>query len=407
MSQEKDIQKNIQEDIPERKISHIITKHTLQKAGDYWKTLGPGLTTGAADDDPSGIATYSQTGARYGFQLLWLALFTFPLMAVVQEMCARMGQVTGRGLAGNIRMYYSKWILYTCTVLLFIANVFNLGADLGAMAKATQLLLPINFAVLVFVFAIVSLVLQIFTSYKVYAKYLKYLALILLSYVLTSVFVNFNSWELIRNTFIPHITFSKDQLILICAILGTTISPYLFFWQTSQEVEEEILRGKTTLEMRQEDTTREEISRMRVDVWSGMLISNIVMFFIIAVCAATLGRAGLTSVTTAADAAEALRPLAGNGAYLLFALGIIGTGMLAVPVLAGSISYAISESFNWTHGLYHRLRDAYAFLWCDYYCHGHRSHFKFYRHRSDQSSDLFSCGQWYRGADHFGICGFD
>jgi Mn2+/Fe2+ NRAMP family transporter len=175
------------------------------------------------------------------------------------------------------------------------------------------------------------------------------------------VFVNFNSWELIRNTFIPHITFSKDQLILICAILGTTISPYLFFWQTSQEVEEEILRGKTTLEMRQEDTTREEISRMRVDVWSGMLISNIVMFFIIAVCAATLGRVGLTSVTTAADAAEALRPLAGNGAYLLFALGIIGTGMLAVPVLAGSISYAISESFNWTHGLYHRLRDAYAF----------------------------------------------
>jgi NRAMP (natural resistance-associated macrophage protein)-like metal ion transporter len=342
-------------------VNNPFTKKPLTKAGDYWKTLGPGLTTGAADDDPSGIATYSQAGAKYGFTFLWIALFTFPLMAMVQEMCARMGQVTGRGLAGNIRLHYSKKLLYCCTVLLFIANTFNLGADLGAMAKATELLLPINFAVLVFFFAIVSLLLQIFTSYKVYARYLKYLALILFSYVITSIFVHFDIKDLLTHTFIPSFSFRKDQLILVCAILGTTISPYLFFWQTSQEVEEEILKGNTTVAMRQKETTQSDIKNMRIDVWSGMFISNIVMFFIIAVCAVTLGAHGITNITTAADAAEALRPLAGNGAYILFALGIIGTGMLAIPVLAGSTSYAISESFNWKHGLYHRLKDAYAF----------------------------------------------
>jgi NRAMP (natural resistance-associated macrophage protein)-like metal ion transporter len=339
----------------------ILTKRTYEKAGDYWKTLGPGLTTGAADDDPSGIATYSQAGANYGFGFLWLAPFTFPLMAMVQEMCARMGQVTGRGLAGNIRLYYSKKFLYACTLLLFLANTFNLGADLGAMAKATQLLLPIPFTFLVFFFAIVSLVLQIFTSYKVYAKYLKYLALILFSYVITSFFVSFNGLELLKHTFIPSFALTKDSFLLICAILGTTISPYLFFWQTSQEVEEEILKGRTTVEMRQQETTPKDIKNMRIDVWSGMFISNIVMYFIIAVCAVTLGAHGITNITTAADAAQALRPLAGNGAYLLFAIGIIGTGMLAIPVLAGSLSYAISESFKWKHGLYHRLRDATAF----------------------------------------------
>lgn len=342
-------------------ITNIFTKHTLQRAGEYWKTLGPGLTTGAADDDPSGIATYSQTGAQYGFQLLWLAPLTFPLMAIVQEMCARMGIVTGRGLAANIRLYYPKWILYSCTILLLVANIFNLGADLGAMAKATELILPIPFSILVFFFAIVSLVLQIFTSYKVYARYLKYLALILLSYVFTSWFVHFNLLDLLQHTVIPSLTFSKDQIIMVCAILGTTISPYLFFWQTSQEVEEEILKGLTTIEMRQFETSDKDIKNMRIDVWSGMFISNIVMFFIIAVCGVTLHAAGITNITSAADAAVALKPLAGSGAYLLFALGIIGTGMLAVPVLAGSLSYAISESFNWQHGLYHRLRDAYAF----------------------------------------------
>jgi NRAMP (natural resistance-associated macrophage protein)-like metal ion transporter len=329
---------------------------------DYWKTLGPGLTTGAADDDPSGIATYSQTGAQYGFQLLWLALFTFPLMAVIQEMCARIGLVTGKGLAANIKKHYSPWVLYLCGILLFAANTFNLGADLGAMAKASQLIAPdANFALLVIGFALLSLLLQIFTSYKRYARYLKYLALILFSYVLTAFAIHLNWQEIIFHTVIPTIAFSRDQIFLICAILGTTISPYLFFWQTSQEVEEEILKGKTTLAMRQAMTSKEEIKAMRIDIWSGMFISNVVMFFIIVTCAATLFSHGVTNIATAEQAAEALRPLAGNFAFFLFTLGIVGTGMLAVPVMAGSASYALSESFGWKQGLYKKFRQAHAF----------------------------------------------
>lgn len=323
--------------------------------------LGPGLTTGAADDDPSGIATYSQTGAQYGFSLLWLAPLTFPLMALVQEMCARIGLVTGRGLAANIRHHFPKSILYISTWLLVIANTFNLGADLGAMAKTTQLLLPNwHFTVLIFIFALVTLLLQVFTTYEKYARYLKWLAMILLSYIL-SAFLSHLDWHaVLRGTFIPHITFSKDQIILICAILGTTISPYLFFWQTSQEVEEEVLAGQTTIAERQV-TDAGQVKRMRVDVWSGMILSNMVMFFIIAACAGTLFRHGITNIQTASDAATALEPIAGHSAALLFTLGIIGTGMLAVPVLAGSSSYALAESFGWKEGLYRKLNQARAF----------------------------------------------
>ena len=337
--------------------------HTpLKTAEEYWHTLGPGLTTGASDDDPSGIATYSQAGAKYGFGLAWMALFTFPLMAVVQEMCARIGLVTGRGLAGNIRQHYSKSILYTCTMLLFFANTFNIGADLGAMAKGAQLLLPgVNFYIFIIFFALLSLVLQVFTTYAKYARYLKYLALVLFAYVLSALSVNLQWGDLLRTTFIPHITFSQDQLLLICAILGTTISPYLFFWQTSQEVEEGIMRGEKTISLRQGAVTSQEIKNMRTDVWSGMFISNIVMFFIIAACAVTLFQKGITNITTASDAALALRPFAGNFAYWLFATGIVGTGLLAIPVLAGSASYAISESFGWKEGLYRKLSQAKAF----------------------------------------------
>lgn len=335
---------------------------SISKAKAYWKNLGPGLTTGASDDDPSGIATYSQTGAQYGFQLLWLSLFTFPLMSVVQEMCARIGLVTGRGLAANIRAFYPKWVLYFCTALLFGANSLNIGADLGAMAKASQLMFPkLDFGSLVLGFALFSLALQIFTTYDKYARYLKWLALILLSYIFSALSVNLNWGDMIKYTVIPTITFSKDQIFLICAILGTTISPYLFFWQTSQEVEEQILDGKTTLKLRQEETTPKEIRNMRMDVWSGMFLSNLVMFFIIAACAATLYSKGITNITSASDAAAALKPIAGNGAYLLFSLGIIGTGMLAIPVLAGSTSYALSECFGWKYGLYRKLREANAF----------------------------------------------
>lgn len=344
-------------------ISDSITSHAhVKKAKEYWHTLGPGLTTGAADDDPSGIATYSQQGAQYGYQLIWLAGFTFPLMAIVQEMCARIGLITGRGLAANIRQYYPKWVLYICTALLFGANTLNIGADLGAMAKATQLLQPhLNFEFLVLGFALVSLALQIFTTYEKYAKYLKWLALVLLSYVFSALSVNLDFNELINHTLIPSMTFSKDQIFLVTAILGTTISPYLFFWQTSQEVEDQILEGKTTIKSRQAETTDEEVKNMRLDVWSGMFLSNVVMYFIIAACAASLFANGVTNITTAADAAKALQPIAGDLAYLLFAGGIIGTGMLAVPVLAGSASYAISESFGWKYGLYRKLKEANAF----------------------------------------------
>lgn len=345
-----------------RQIAKGITNHKdVKRARDYWKTLGPGLTTGAADDDPSGIATYSQAGAQYGFGFLWTAAFSFPLMATVQEMCARIGLVTGRGLAGNIRLYFPKRVLYLCTLLLFAANSLNIGADLGAMAKATQLLNPhLNFEFLVLAFAIFSLALQIFTTYDRYAKYLKWLALVLLAYVFSAIMAKIDFGQIAINAIMPSFDFSKDQIFIITAILGTTISPYLFFWQTSQEIEEEILRGQTTLKLRQGSTDK-EIKDMRLDVWSGMFLSNLVMFFIIAACGAVLYKNGITNISSAEQAAEALRPIAGNATYLLFAAGIIGTGLLAIPVLAGSASYALSESFGWKFGLYRKLKEANAF----------------------------------------------
>jgi NRAMP (natural resistance-associated macrophage protein)-like metal ion transporter len=338
-------------------------KNRLAKeAKDYWHMLGPGLTTGASDDDPSGIATYSQTGAQSGFHLLWMSVWTFPLMAVVQEMCARIGLVTGRGLAGNIRIHYSKRVLYLCGMLLFAANCINIGADLGAMAKGVQLLNPkINFYALVIGFTVLSLGLQIFTPYVRYAKYLKWLAMVLFAYIASALMAHLDWGVVLRNSYTPHITFSKDELIIICAILGTTISPYLFFWQTSQEVEEKIMQGKTTLKLRRSATPRSEVRSMRVDVWSGMFLSNAVMFFIIAACGGVLYTHGITEITSAAQAAEALRPFAGNATYFLFSLGIIGTGLLAIPVLAGSSSYVAAESFRWKEGLYNRLGKAYAF----------------------------------------------
>ena len=336
--------------------------NSVRKTRKYWNILGPGLTTGASDDDPSGIATYSQTGAQYGFQLLWLSIVTFPLMAIVQEMCARIGMVTGRGLAGTIRTHFSKKVLYVCTLLLFGANAFNIGADLGAMAKGVQLLRPsLSFPMLVIGFTLLCVLLQIFTPYARYAKYLKWLAMVLLAYIASALLAHLDWSSVIKHAVVPSITFSKNQLLLICAILGTTISPYLFFWQTSQEVEQEIMDGKTTIAARQEDTSHKQIHEMRLDVWSGMLLSNVVMFFIIAACGALLFTHGITNITSAAQAAEALRPFAGNSTYLLFATGIIGTGLLAIPVLAGASSYAFAESFKLHEGLYRKFRQAHAF----------------------------------------------
>ena len=335
---------------------------TVKGTRRYWDTLGPGLVTGASGQDPSGIATYSQAGAHYGFQFLWMAAWLYPLDANIEAMCARIGIVTGRGLAANIRAHFSRKVLYSCALLMFMANAINIGADLGAMAKAVQLLAPgLSFTILVIGFAVVGLGFQIYTPYKKYSKYLKWLALALLSYVVSAILAHLN-WHMISHyALLPHIGFSKDELIILCAILGTTISPYLFFWQTSQEVEERVLKGKKTIKQRKSNVTIRQIRGMRIDVWSGMFLSEAVMFFIIAACGGILFPHGITTIQSSAQAAEALRPFAGNATYWLFAVGIIGAGLLAIPVLAGSSSYTISESFGWKEGLYQKLGHASAF----------------------------------------------
>lgn len=341
--------------------SIVQTKKLSKKTNAYWKALGPGLTTGASDDDPSGIATYSQAGAQFGFNLLWTSLLTFPLMAVVQEMCARIGIVTGRGLAGNIRLHFSKRILFLSAWLLFMANAFNIGADVGAMAKAAQLIAPgLNFYFMVVFFTVLSLGIQIFSNYTKYARYLKWLALVLFAYVFSALMADINWAVVLQKAVVPHLTFQKEELLILCAILGTTISPYLFFWQTSQEVEEEIAKGKLNLKSRQGSNLK-DIWRMRGDVWVGMLLSNVVMFFIIASGAAILNTNGITEITSADQAAEALRPFAGDATFFLFALGIIGTGLLALPVLAGSSAYALAEAYHWREGLSKPLNKAYSF----------------------------------------------
>ena len=333
----------------------------IKGAKNFWYLLGPGLTTGASDDDPSGIATYSQSGAQYGFGLIWLAAFSFPLMAIIQEMCARIGIVTGRGLAGNIRVHFGRKILYASTLLLFAANTFNIGADIGAMANAVQLLRPhFNFTLLAIGITLLILLLQIFTPYVKYARYLKWLALVLFAYILAAVLAHPDWNTILKHSFIPHITFSKDQILLICAILGTTITPYLFFWQTSQEIEEEIAIGQTTIKSRM-GSEKEPMKKMRIDVWTGMFFSNLVMFFIIAACGSVLFAHGITNISTAAQAAQALRPFAGSATFWLFAAGIIGMGLLAIPVMAGASAYAISESIGKRQGLNSKLKQGYAF----------------------------------------------
>jgi NRAMP (natural resistance-associated macrophage protein)-like metal ion transporter len=337
------------------------TPGPLKERENYIRSLGPGLITGAADDDPSGIATYSQTGAQFGTHLLWLAAWTFPLMAIVQEMCARIALVTGQGLAKNIKRTYSRYILYACTILLFAANTLNIAADLGGIAKAIQLVVPSSsFIFLIVLVGLFGLLLQVYIPYKKFAAVLKWLVVTLFAYIITGFIIHMNWATLFRDGLVPHIVFSKNEILLITAILGTTISPYLFFWQTSQEVEEEIAEGKATAHARR-GTNAREIRKMRLDTWTGIFLSNLVMFFIIAVCANTLFTHGITNIATASDAARALAPFAGPGATILFAIGIIGTGMLAIPVLAGSTSYAISESFGWKEGLYRKLSQARAF----------------------------------------------
>lgn len=334
----------------------------LRKLKKFLKNLGPGFITGASDDDPSGIATYSQTGAQFGYTQLWTALFSVPFMIVIQEMCGRIGLVTGKGLAGVIKKFYSKKILYFTVLLLLIANTVNIGANLGAMAEAAQLLFGIPFNILLIGMTVVTLILEIFLDYKVYARFLKYLTLSLFAYIIT-VFIVKQDWNTVLfSTIIPSFSFDTSYILNIVAIFGTTISPYLFFWQANEEVEEEIEKGELkTMGVGTPKFTNKDIKSMRADTVIGMIFSNLIMFFIVVTTASTLHLNGITTVETAAQAANALRPLAGDYAFALFALGIIGTGLLAVPVLAGSASYAVAESLGWKAGLYRKLKQAHGF----------------------------------------------
>jgi NRAMP (natural resistance-associated macrophage protein)-like metal ion transporter len=318
----------------------------------FFRNLGPGLITGAADDDPSGISTYSVAGAAFGYAPLWTALFSFPLMSAVQLMCARLGLVTGLGLAGVIRRRYPRWVLWGACALLVVANVINIAADLGGMAEATTMVTGVPGAVWLPLYAALMGTLLFWSSYRRIAQIFKWLTLVLLAYVITA-FVAHVDWVLaLRSTVFPHLEWSRSFFSVLVAIFGTTISPYLFFWQAAQEVEEERAMGRNLAKRR--GATPDELRTCRTDVVSGMFASNAIMYFIIMTTAATLHSHGKTSIATAPEAAEALRPLAGAGAYWLFTLGLIGTGMLAVPVLAGSCAYAVSEAAAWRGSLNRR-----------------------------------------------------
>ncbi len=330
------------------------------------RILGPGVITGAADDDDSGIGTYIQTGAQFGLGQLWTALFMLPFMMGVQECCARIGMVTGKGIAAVVRTHYSKRILYGVVFLVVVANTINIGADIGAMAAATQLIIPVNFALLTLFFTFTVLVLEIFTSYKFYSRLLKWLALTLLAYPLTVLLVSQPWRELLRATFVPHFELNFAFLFIITGVLGTTISPYMFFWQASEEVEEE--REKHELNGSSRPSIGwAQIKQLRIDNALGMVASEIATWSIIVVGATVLNKNGITDIRTAADAAKALEPLvqtfpnAGFMAKTIFATGLVGLGLLAVPVLAGSAAYALSEAFGWKEGLYRKLKQAHGF----------------------------------------------
>ena len=325
-------------------------RHSHNPIVRYFKLLGPGLVTGASDDDPSGITTYSVAGASLGYSMLWTALATFPLMAAVQLMCARIGLVTGRGLAGALRHHYPRPFLYAACLVLLVANVFNIAADLAGMAESATMLTGVRTSVFVPFFGVSIMVVTVYASYAIFARYLKWMTAVLVAYVAAALLARPDWGAALRATVLPELRWDALYIGTLVGVLGTTISPYLFFWQASQEVEEEKARGRRTSAQRR-GATPHELADARLDVTTGVVFSNVVMYFIIVATASTLYRAGTTEIETAREAAEALRPLAGEAAYLLFGLGLIGTGLLAVPVLAGSASFAIAELFGWRSGL--------------------------------------------------------
>jgi NRAMP (natural resistance-associated macrophage protein)-like metal ion transporter len=323
--------------------------------------LGPGLITGASDDDPSGIATYSQTGAQFGYAMCWVMLFCFPLMVAIKEISARMGRVTGQGIAGNIRAHYSRWLLYAIVGLLLLANTINLGSDLGAMAAALKLLIGGPAGLYVAGFAIGCTWLEVFSRYQRYVSILKWTSFALLAYVAVALVVHVPWGLVLYRTFVPSFSLNTDYVVTVVAVLGTTITPYCFFWQSSQEAEDQRVDPTAHALIDAPEQAPVEISRMRFDTYIGMGYSNVISLFIIVATAATLNAHGITDIETSAQAAEALRPIAGMFTFALFAAGIIGIGLLAVPVLAGSGAYALGEALGWTTGLDRRPLDAKAF----------------------------------------------
>ena len=324
------------------------------------EVLGPGLVTGAADDDPSGVGTYSQVGAQFGFGLSWTLFFGYPLLASIQAICARIGATTGKGIAQNLRQHYSPWLLRVVVLLLLVANVINLGADLGAMGAVLALVIPGPVLLYTAGFALLSVLLEVFLSYAQYARILKWATLSLFAYVGVLFVVDVPWDQALRGVLIPSFTFDRDHAMALVAIFGTTISPYLFFWQAGQEVEEQHRRHVKPLYISHRRAGI-ELKRIRTDTLVGMGFSHLVALFIVIATAATLHANGIREIESAAQAADALRPIAGDFAFALFAIGIIGTGLLAIPVLAGSAAYAVSEAFGWTEGLDRKPREAKAF----------------------------------------------
>jgi NRAMP (natural resistance-associated macrophage protein)-like metal ion transporter len=325
------------------------------------KIFGPGLVTGAADDDPSGIATYSSVGAQFGYSMLWTMPLIYPFMAGIQEISARLGRVTGRGVAGNIRHFYPAWMLYLIVALLLIANIINIGADIGAMGAAVNLLVGGPTLLYCVLFTVVSVLLEIYISYGTYSAVLKWLTLSLFAYVGTVFVVQVNWSETLKGTFIPNISLKREYLAALVAVLGTTISPYLLFWQSAEEVEQmKSAPGEEALKKAPQQAP-EQFQRIKIDTYFGMAMSNLIAYFIILTTAVTLHAHGKTDIGTAAQAAEGLRPIAGVFASLLFSLGVIGTGLLALPVLGGSAAYAVGEALGWPVGLERKAMRAKAF----------------------------------------------
>ena len=339
------------------------TSSSVQEKSPWYKSVGPGLVTGAADDDPSGIGTYSANGAQFGYLLLWLVPICIPLMIAVQEMCGRMAAITGNGLAAVIKQHYPKWLLYSCVSLLVFANIFNVYADLNVMAASTQMLFGLPVGVGLIVFTGILVISQILIPYRIYSRVLKWLCLSLLGYVVVAFYPGVkNNWmEIGKSLVVPHIDFKTSTILAIVAFLGTTISPYLFFWQAGETVEDEISnRNADEPGHRTRPVTEREIRNIRADTTIGMVASQLVALFIVIAAAGTLHASGHTDIETAQDAAKALQPL-GPYAYWIFSLCMIGTGLLAIPTLAGSAAYSVAETFNWKYGLYRRFDRARGF----------------------------------------------